>query len=142
MSRPLLITDCDEVLLHMVSPFAGWLDEAHAIDFDPACGDFTQVYRRSDGAKLTDREIWPLLDSFFAAEMHRQRPVPGAVEALEAIGEVADIISSTVAKWDGKATSERLELQVGRDLQFIRINGTLVGGLAGLVIYSVSRLLF
>ena len=57
-------------------------------------------------------------------------------------GEVADIISTTVARWDGKATSERLELQVGRDLQFIRINGTIVGGLAGLVIYSVSQLLF
>jgi uncharacterized membrane-anchored protein YjiN (DUF445 family) len=57
-------------------------------------------------------------------------------------GEVADIISSTVAKWDGKATSERLELQVGRDLQFIRINGTIVGGLAGLAIYTVTQLAF
>ena len=55
-------------------------------------------------------------------------------------GEVSGIITSTVAKWDGKATSERLELQVGRDLQFIRINGTLVGGLAGLVIYSVAQM--
>ena len=57
-------------------------------------------------------------------------------------GEVADIISSTVAKWDGKATSERLELQVGRDLQFIRINGTIVGGLAGLAIYTITQLAF
>ena len=57
-------------------------------------------------------------------------------------GEVAEIISSTVQKWDGKATAERLELQVGRDLQFIRINGTIVGGLAGVVIYTVSRFLF
>ena len=57
-------------------------------------------------------------------------------------GEVADLIATTVAKWDGKATGERMELQVGRDLQFIRINGTIVGGLAGLVIYSVSQLLF
>jgi uncharacterized membrane-anchored protein YjiN (DUF445 family) len=57
-------------------------------------------------------------------------------------GEVAELISSTVAKWDGPATSRRLELQVGRDLQFIRINGTLVGGLAGLLIYTVSQVLF
>ena len=56
-------------------------------------------------------------------------------------GEVAEIISSTVAKWDGKATSERLELQVGRDLQFIRINGTIVGGLAGLMIFAISQAL-
>jgi uncharacterized membrane-anchored protein YjiN (DUF445 family) len=57
-------------------------------------------------------------------------------------GEVAEIISSTFAKWDGKATADRLELQVGRDLQFIRINGTIVGGLAGLIIYSVSQAFF
>ena len=57
-------------------------------------------------------------------------------------GEVAELIAGTVAKWDGKATGERMELQVGRDLQFIRINGTIVGGLAGLLIYTVSQLLF
>jgi uncharacterized membrane-anchored protein YjiN (DUF445 family) len=57
-------------------------------------------------------------------------------------GEVADLIAGTVAKWDGKATGERMELQVGRDLQFIRINGTIVGGLAGMAIYTVSQLIF
>ncbi len=56
--------------------------------------------------------------------------------------EVADLIAGTVAKWDGNATAERMELQVGRDLQFIRINGTIVGGLAGLVIYTASQWLF
>jgi hypothetical protein len=95
MSRPLLITDCDEVLLHMVTPFAGYLDEVHDIDFDPALGDFTAVFRRSDGSRLSDHEIWPLLDRFFTEEMHRQPPVPGAVEALEVIGAVADIIVLT-----------------------------------------------
>jgi uncharacterized membrane-anchored protein YjiN (DUF445 family) len=54
--------------------------------------------------------------------------------------EVSDIISSTVAKWDADATAEKIELQVGRDLQFIRINGTVVGGLAGLVIHAVGQL--
>jgi uncharacterized membrane-anchored protein YjiN (DUF445 family) len=55
--------------------------------------------------------------------------------------EVADLIGSTVRRWDARETAERLELQVGRDLQFIRINGTLVGGLAGLAIHVVSELL-
>lgn len=55
--------------------------------------------------------------------------------------EVSDIIASTVAKWDGESTAEKMELQVGRDLQFIRINGTIVGGLAGLVIHAVGQLL-
>jgi uncharacterized membrane-anchored protein YjiN (DUF445 family) len=53
-------------------------------------------------------------------------------------GEVATIISATVNRWDGKETAERVELLVGRDLQFIRINGTVVGGLAGVVIHAVS----
>jgi uncharacterized membrane-anchored protein YjiN (DUF445 family) len=57
-------------------------------------------------------------------------------------GEVAELISSTVARWDAEATSRKLELQVGRDLQFIRINGTLVGGLAGLLIHTLSETVF
>jgi uncharacterized membrane-anchored protein YjiN (DUF445 family) len=56
-------------------------------------------------------------------------------------GEVSRMISSTVERWDAESTSRRLELQVGRDLQFIRINGTLVGGLAGLVIHVISQLI-
>ena len=55
--------------------------------------------------------------------------------------DIADLVSGTVAKWDAVETSNRIELQVGRDLQFIRINGTVVGGLAGLVIYTVAQLI-
>ncbi|WP_051063118.1 DUF445 domain-containing protein [Ilumatobacter nonamiensis] len=55
--------------------------------------------------------------------------------------EVSDLIESTVAKWDADATADKLELQVGRDLQFIRINGTIVGGLAGFVIHAIGQLL-
>ncbi len=56
-------------------------------------------------------------------------------------GEVSNMISSTVERWDAESTSRRLELQVGRDLQFIRINGTVVGGLAGVVIHLLTELL-
>lgn len=52
--------------------------------------------------------------------------------------ELATIISATVNRWDGKETAERIELHVGRDLQFIRINGTVVGGLTGLAIHTIS----
>jgi len=55
--------------------------------------------------------------------------------------EVGDLITQTVRRWDPEVAAQRIELAVGRDLQFIRLNGTLVGGLAGLVIYSVSILL-
>ncbi len=53
--------------------------------------------------------------------------------------EIADLITTTVEKWDPNEASRRIELAVGRDLQFIRINGTLVGGLAGVIIYSVGQ---
>lgn len=53
--------------------------------------------------------------------------------------KVSSLISSTVGNWEGKELSEKLELEVGKDLQFIRINGTLVGGLVGLIIYTISH---
>ncbi len=51
--------------------------------------------------------------------------------------ELTEVISHTINRWDGKETAERVELFVGRDLQFIRINGTIVGGLVGLFIHAV-----
>ncbi|MFN8110202.1 MAG: DUF445 domain-containing protein [Thermoleophilia bacterium] len=55
--------------------------------------------------------------------------------------EVASVISDTVQRWDARDASRRIELHVGRDLQFIRVNGTVVGGLAGLAIHTVTVLL-
>ncbi|MBQ0922718.1 DUF445 domain-containing protein [Saccharopolyspora endophytica] len=56
--------------------------------------------------------------------------------------ELTTLITDTVERWDAQETSRKIELQVGRDLQFIRINGTVVGALAGLAIYAISDLLF
>ena len=56
--------------------------------------------------------------------------------------DIAGVITDTVARWDGAETSQKIELQVGKDLQFIRINGTVVGALAGLAIFTVAHLLF
>ena len=49
------------------------------------------------------------------------------------------LISSTVGNWEGKELSAKMELEVGKDLQFIRVNGTIVGGLVGLIIYTISN---
>ncbi|WP_026196366.1 DUF445 domain-containing protein [Corynebacterium lubricantis] len=57
-------------------------------------------------------------------------------------GEVTGIISETIQRWDADEASEKIELMVGKDLQYIRVNGTVVGALAGLVIYTVNQLLF
>lgn len=54
--------------------------------------------------------------------------------------EAERLISKTVGEWEGRELSEKLELEVGKDLQFIRINGTLVGGLVGLLIYTITQL--
>jgi len=55
--------------------------------------------------------------------------------------EVTTVITHTIERWDGKEAARRIELHVGRDLQFIRINGTIVGGLVGVLIHTVSVLL-
>ncbi|WP_374201813.1 DUF445 domain-containing protein [Actinokineospora sp. PR83] len=55
--------------------------------------------------------------------------------------EITTLITDTVHRWDAEETSQKIELQVGRDLQFIRINGTVVGALAGLLIYTVAQLI-
>lgn len=61
--------------------------------------------------------------------------------ALKNTKEVGQLIRNTVDSWDGRELSDKLELEVGKDLQYIRINGTLVGGLVGLLIYIITSLL-
>jgi uncharacterized membrane-anchored protein YjiN (DUF445 family) len=56
-------------------------------------------------------------------------------------GEITALITDTVQRWDAQETARKVELQVGRDLQFIRINGTVVGALAGLAIHAISQLI-
>ena len=69
--------------------------------------------------------------------------VRGAQHLVSEYGaEITTIITDTIERWDADEASRRIELHVGRDLQFIRINGTVVGSLAGLVIYTVAHLLF
>ena len=93
--RPLLISDCDEVLLHMVRHFGVWLREAHDITFDMAGGDFAKAMTRADGGAIAQAEMWALLDGFFPGEMARQTLVPHAAEALGRIAKVADIVILT-----------------------------------------------
>jgi len=96
MKRPLLITDCDEVLLHMVSHFAEWLEAEHQVRFAFETGRFSEALTNlQTGEALALDQAWILLDAFFRSEMHRQTLVPGAVEALGRIGEAADIVILT-----------------------------------------------
>ncbi|MCX7863468.1 MAG: HAD family hydrolase [Novosphingobium sp.] len=96
MSRPLVISDCDDVLLHMVSPFREWLSEAHGIRFDLSGGSFLGglTYAQT-GEVVAAEDIWPLLRSFFEEQMHRQYPIAGAVAALAELSAHADIVILT-----------------------------------------------
>ena len=82
---------------------------------------------------LNNAELREELDAFLtdqvadAAEKHRD--------------QIADLVARTVAAWDPDVAARRLELAVGSDLQFIRINGTLVGGLVGLILHALKMVL-
>ncbi|OYY64167.1 HAD family hydrolase [Sphingomonas sp. 28-62-11] len=93
--KPLLITDCDEVLLHMARHFGTWLGEAHDIDFNLAHHDMATSMSRRDGTPLAREEMWTYLSGFFPAEMNRQTLVPHARESIEALAAIANIVVLT-----------------------------------------------
>jgi hypothetical protein len=94
MTRPLVVTDCDEVLLHMVRHFRDWLGEAHGIAFELNANPFTTMVAR-DGEPLTDAEKWRYLDLFFDTEMHRQTAIEGSVAAIAELQREADVVVLT-----------------------------------------------
>ena len=96
MSRPLIISDCDEVLLYMVSPFKDWLAETQGVEFNMTGNDFAQALRWQDsGEVLAPDEIWHKLGLFFDTEMYRQNPIPGAIEGINTLAEEADVVILT-----------------------------------------------
>ena len=121
--RPLLICDCDEVLLHMVRHFGTWLAEAHDIDLAHTSRDLAASMTRRDGSAIEREEMWTLLDGFFPSEMARQTLVPNAREALARIAERADIVILTnlrdhcrdarIAQLAGHGIAHRVECNQG-----------------------------
>jgi uncharacterized membrane-anchored protein YjiN (DUF445 family) len=85
------------------------------------------------------------LGTRLTTDAHLQRKVEGWLEDAAAYvvttyrAEITSLITDTVASWDADQTSRKIEAHIGRDLQFIRINGTVVGALAGLLIHTVSH---
>lgn len=91
-------------------------------------------------------ELGAFADRLVVDEELRARLDAGAADvavfAVERYGEeLTAVITHTIERWDGREAARRIELHVGRDLQFIRINGTLVGGLVGVLIHAGSVLL-
>lgn len=115
-----------------------WLGAKHGLA-QQAADPHSALHRRLDQA--TARAV-KSLQSDEVLQSKLDAWLVGAVRhvAAEHGHEIASLIRTTVERWDADDTSKRIEAQIGPDLQFIRINGTLVGGLAGLVIYTVARL--
>jgi hypothetical protein len=96
MSRPLLITDCDEVLLYMIAHFRDWLAEDEGVNFDLGRGEFLGAMRRiGSDEPVPEADVWSLLNKFFDGQMYRQTPVEGAVAAIATISEHADVVVLT-----------------------------------------------
>ena len=96
MSRPLIVCDCDEVLLHMVAPFRDWLAETQGVTFLMQSNNFAEAMRwTQSGEQVPPAEIWRLLRAFFDTEMHRQTAIAGAVEALRELSLNADVVVLT-----------------------------------------------
>ena len=95
MSRPLVVTDCDEVLLHMVRHFGEWLGEAHDIELPMGENPFHSMRRRATGEPLPDEEKWRYLNLFFDTEMGRQTAIEGSVAAIGELQREADVVVLT-----------------------------------------------
>lgn len=96
MSRPLVITDCDEVLLHMVRHFRDWLDTHHDVELKLEGNAFAQALRRRGASEpLGEDQMWELLGGFFDTQMPTQTAIEGAVAAINALQQDADVVVLT-----------------------------------------------
>jgi hypothetical protein len=144
MTRPLVITDCDEVLLHMVRHFREWLDEEHAVDFVLEGQAFRDsMRRRGSTAPMGEEEMWSFLNLFFDTEMHRQVPIAGAVDAINELQREADVVILTNLQDKRNAARTRQLLDLGITARVFTNQGPKGGALARIVAeYGPTRAVF
>ena len=95
MTRPLVICDCDEVLLHFIGPFADYLAAEHDLTLHLDTFALSGNIKRADGTVIDPAKFMPLLNGFFETHMPTQTPAPGAAAALAALAEDCDIVILT-----------------------------------------------
>jgi FMN phosphatase YigB (HAD superfamily) len=124
MNRPLIVTDCDEVLLHMIAPFRDWLAQDEGVLFDISKGNFAKAMTyRDSGALVGEEGAARLLNLFFDGQMHRQTPIVGAVAAIGALREQAEVVVLTNLK-DFRQEARRQQLRGhGLDLRVFTNQG-------------------
>ena len=141
---PATMAKADEIKMRLlnndqVRSLAGSAATSIKIALLEAIDDPESALRRSVTGGLRDVGLRLQTDPVFQAKIDGWAADAAGYLASHHARSITGIIDETIARWDGAATSRKIELQVGRDLQFIRINGTVVGALAGLVIYTLSQ---
>lgn len=144
MSRPLVVTDCDEVLLHMVRHFRSWLDTEHGVDFALEGNPFVQsMRRRGQSDPLPETEIWALLSGFFDTQMDRQTPIAGAVAAITELQREADVVVLTNLVDERNAARAAQLRRLGIDTPVFTNQGPKGGALQAIVEqYGATRAVF
>jgi uncharacterized membrane-anchored protein YjiN (DUF445 family) len=105
-----------------------------------ACDPGSQLRRRLVGGILAGgRRLQDDAELAATVQSALERAVGYLVDHFE--DDVVDFVSGTIGRWDAEETASRLELLLGPDLQYVRINGTVVGALAGLVLHALSQIL-
>lgn len=123
MSRPLIISDCDGVLLEFVDPFVAYLRDEHELTLKLDSFALTGNVRRPDGTAIAPQEFPALLDGFFTTHMPTQQPVAGAAAALASLAAHCDIVVLTNIA-DHHAVSRTTELaRLGMPYRVIGNNG-------------------
>ena len=132
----------DIMTSRVVQAMPGKLWESVRVNLSTMARDENSLLRRKV-AEWSRAYAQRVLDEPELAAQLEDRLVRGASYLAENYaGEVTSIIGETVERWDADEAADKIELMVGKDLQFIRVNGTIVGGLAGLAIYSLTELIF
>ncbi len=144
MSRPLLISDCDEVLLHMVAPFRDWLAESQGVIFKMEGNNFANAMRwEESGEAVGERDIWRLLGGFFDTEMYRQKPIAGAIESINTIAEHAEVVILTNLTDEREQTRVRQLADHGLNARVFTNQGPKGPALARIIEeYQPSRAIF
>src|SRR5690606_37699468 len=96
--------------------------------------------------KQLQRSIYMFFKALMNDEALRHKISEWAYESIVNLAaryrnEIGNLIANTIRQWDKATLSSKLELQVGKDLQYIRINGTLVGGIVGFLLHAIGNLL-
>ncbi len=144
MIRPLLVTDCDEVLLHMVRHFRDWLGREHGVDFALQGDPFLQsMTRRGSAVPLAQEEVWQLLGAFFDTQMDSQMPIAGALEAMAEVQREADVVVLTNLVDERNAGRAAQLRRLGLDVKVFTNQGPKGGALRRIVEeHGAARVVF